>query len=506
MDNCTCYRAQILAFGALGYLASPWHRFDGFVSICTLVSTLSLLVVEPRSNVPSHRFWAVLKMMRAARVFRLLRILSSLQLRRDALDKYHLIFSVTSHAAGAMVHFFIYVTAVFYVFAVIGIGCFGGEFGLTQGVSKACTDAAQLPNSILKGTSYDSATYTSVGRCFNDDDDNRTWGDERNVVHSYYYGLNFDTMGNAYVTLLHMLIMNNWHVTHEACVKIVENNARLCSIPSNGEGRGGGWGFESGSTMHSLCVNVHSKWSVSAYFMIFEFYVAMILINILVSFFLDIYAFVLENYTCHFKQARHDNDKRSILGVVNELHHVRKAKNCWMLWRTEPAPSSYLREDSSSRTAVANIGFQQPLPTRQKSGCCRSNYSARKCANCLLTEPSVADVRNVYVPLFVPPFAMFAPKMAFDAVNMCEACRRYWWAIEMLTCKHGSITGESETVSIAEAMSLKEIEQDLLDMKLKTRIMLKTDQPLTSDGGVGDEYEEERQLGIPVVPIMKDTK
>eukprot|EP01048_Picozoa_sp_COSAG05_P014450 COSAG05_NODE_1639_length_4360_cov_2.033795_2_plen_414_part_00 len=79
---------KILAFGAVGYLASPWHRFDGVVSVCMLLSTFSLLWEEPRSNVPSHRYWQIVKLMRAMRVFRLLRVLSSLELRRNAVSKY----------------------------------------------------------------------------------------------------------------------------------------------------------------------------------------------------------------------------------------------------------------------------------------------------------------------------------------------------------------------------------------------------------------------------------
>eukprot|EP01048_Picozoa_sp_COSAG05_P014451 COSAG05_NODE_1639_length_4360_cov_2.033795_3_plen_170_part_00 len=98
---------------------------------------------------------------------------------------------------------------------------------------------------------------------------------ETNTVHSYYYGLNFDSVSNAFVTLLQLLIMNNWHVTHEACVKIVEDNAKLCSMPW--EGQGGGWGLDSGGVAYNVCVQMHSKWAVSAYFMSLEFYVATIL-------------------------------------------------------------------------------------------------------------------------------------------------------------------------------------------------------------------------------------
>eukprot|EP01048_Picozoa_sp_COSAG05_P014453 COSAG05_NODE_1639_length_4360_cov_2.033795_5_plen_106_part_00 len=102
---------------------------------------------------------------------------------------------------------------------------------------------------------------------------------------------------------------------------------------------------------------------------------------------------------------------------------------------------------------------------------------------------------------------MFAPKMAFDEVNMCEACRRYWWAIEMLTCKHGTITGQSEGVAIAEAISLQEIHESTSHMRLKTQIMLTVDRAMTvpdvDSGEGGADVEEEHQLGVPVVPIVE---
>jgi hypothetical protein len=81
---------------------------------------------------------------------------------------------------------------------------------------------------------------------------------------------------------------------------------------------------------------------------------------------------------------------------------------------------------------------------------------------------------------------MFAEIAAFDAVNLCQACRRYWSAIEMLTVQHGTISGLDQ--SITEAMSQGSIQEQRLDMELKVRIMLKL-----ADTGKG--------CYLPVVPI-----
>lgn len=110
-------------------------------------------------------------------------------------------------------------------------------------------------------------------------------------------------------------IMNNWHVTHNACVRLVRENAcegaadaddplgyyryrqqlnstggpvvvtgicnqtTPCDVFSRTAGTMGGtmlWP----SWVHSTCVSVYSsEWAVSAYFLSFELYVAVILVN-----------------------------------------------------------------------------------------------------------------------------------------------------------------------------------------------------------------------------------
>eukprot|EP01052_Picozoa_sp_SAG31_P020781 SAG31_NODE_1577_length_7836_cov_3.212744_7_plen_146_part_00 len=64
-------------------------------------------------------------------------------------------------------------------------------------------------------------------------DTNMTWGEGGlpGTVHSYYYGINFDSMGAAFVALFHLLIMNNWHVSHEVMRHAATGNARrVCTL------------------------------------------------------------------------------------------------------------------------------------------------------------------------------------------------------------------------------------------------------------------------------------
>lgn len=454
--------AKIVAFGFIGYWKSTWHRVDLFITTATVISTFSLAWTPSRSNVPEHRYWMLFKLMRACRVFRLLRLLSALGSRKDAMDKYHLIFAVTTHAAGAMRDFFYYVIVVFYIYSIIGIDWFGGPNGITQGKPKSCIESFNMPNPVLEGTGFDGASYTSIGLCY---DDNRTdnWGDKEQVVSSYYYGMNFDDMGDAFVTLLHMLIMNNWHVTHEACVAVFEDNAKLCIE------------YGANTTLYSLCDQLHSRWLVSAYFYSFEFYVALVLVNILMSFFLDIYSFMWDKYTEHFRESRHQNAHRNILHMVDTLADVAHHAGIQIDGHRDT------NEDQSTGAADA----------QGNALASRFTMRTKVCAGCLLCEPAVKDIRSSHVPLFVPSYGMYADIAGFDAVKLCEACRRYWSAIEMLTVQHGTISGLDQ--SIADAMSQDDIAEQRADMELKVRIMLKLKD--VSGEGHGDS------LGLLVVPI-----
>ena len=458
--------AKILAFGFIGYWQSTWHSVDLLITTATVISTFSLAWSPSRSNVPEHRYWMLFKLMRAFRVFRLLRLLSALE--SGTMDKYRLIFAVTTHAAGAMRDFFFYVIVVFYVYSIVGIGWFGGSNGITQAKSKACIDSGDMPNPVLEGTGFSGASYTSVGLCY-DDSRKDNWGDTSQVVSSYYYGMNFDAMSDAFVTLLHMLIMNNWHVTHEACVAVFEDNARLC--------------IEYGANttlVYAVCENLHSRWVVSAYFFSFEFYVALVLVNILMSFFLDIYGFVWDKYTGHFQESTHRNAHRNILQMVDSLAAVARDAGIEI-----DGHEIHLAEEEYSYGPVPSC----PAITMRcaQKGCCATR--SQTCAGCLLAEPAVTDIRSTHVPLFVPSYGMFAKMAGFDAVNLCQACRRYWSAIEMLTVQHGTISGLDQ--SIAEAMSQGSIQEERLDMELKVRIMLK----LKEEQGYSDA------LGLPIVPI-----
>ena len=421
---------KVLSFGLLGYLNSTWHRLDALITLATVLSTLSL-DTQTRSNSPDHRYIVLFRMCRAARVFRLFRLL----VRWDEDRSTGLIFNVTSHAAAALVDFSLYLFAIFYFAACIGITVFGGQNGLTDGHSKTCLDSGSMSNPVLKGSAYDGASYPSIGLC--SDGGTETWGGAEGVVSSYYYGLNFDSISAAFVTLLHLLIMNNWHVTHEACCLVVESNAKLCT----------NWG-EEGGPLHTVCVSLHSRWLVSCFFFAFMFCVPLVLVNILMSFFLDIFTFIWQTVTAKIEsRTRKEHAQRSIFQVVEALQEEAAAK--------DGAP------DPTGAGASA---------ARRLCGCLRRKRT-HTCAHCLLAAPAVEDVRATHVPLFVSSTTIYSKMAAFDEVNLCEACRKYWSAIEMLTARHGLITGSDK--GVAEAMAQEDISAQREEMETKVEIVLR---------------------------------
>ena len=270
------------------YWRSTWHRVDGIICVAVTISTISLFLememdITPRSNEPSHRYWEILKVFRALRVFRVLNLLTALQYigKPDfSIDRYRLIFAVTNHAMSSMFPFAVFLSANFYIFAVAGIDMFGptltacpfisqvgltsqpiltvcwscstgGPDGLTGNFDKSCGHSNSINRTLLGDSplagaqGYNGASYTSIGVCqdhvFSTNTSKAEAAAALNIEHcllggdlassagaaseacwgssvpSYYYGINFDSMGAAYVSLLHLLIMNNWHVTHEVC-------------------------------------------------------------------------------------------------------------------------------------------------------------------------------------------------------------------------------------------------------------------------------------------------
>ena len=80
-------------------------------------------------------------------------------------------------------------------------------------------------------------------------------------------------------------------------------------------------------------------------------------------------------------------------------------------------------------------------------------------------------MRATHVPLFVSSTTIYSKMAAFDEVNLCEACRKYWSALEMLTARHGLITGSDK--GVAEVMAQEDISAQREEMETKIEIVLR---------------------------------
>ena len=167
------------------------------------------------------RIWAVLKLARF--------IQSDL-----AINKVSAIIVVSIRLAGKLGPFLLYMCAILYLFASVGVGLF--------------SPMHQSDMDLVAGSAYASTNL-------------------------YPEGVNFNAISAAFFTLLHQLLQNNWFVTHDACMVAVErlymrNHGGVC---------GGACGLQ--------------KWGVTFYFVMFQISVSIVFVNLVISFFLDAYNF-----------------------------------------------------------------------------------------------------------------------------------------------------------------------------------------------------------------------
>eukprot|EP01052_Picozoa_sp_SAG31_P020780 SAG31_NODE_1577_length_7836_cov_3.212744_6_plen_188_part_00 len=178
----------------------------------------------------------------------------------------------------------------------------------------------------------------------------------------------------------------------------------------------------------------YSPWTVSAYFVIFLFMVAVVFVNILLSFFLDIYSFVWQEYTKSFYQKSHSKADLACERVVDGLN---------ALWERKSKRQSRLNK-SSFHSVMGKLGldaiYERQLGRRNSETDNVFNpfgsilNSSTKCSSCLLSDPYVEKITYRFSPLFVPAYGMFSNINGYDTVLMCDACAKYWKAMEMLTC------------------------------------------------------------------------
>ena len=226
----------MLAFGIRGYWSTPAHKQDGIVALLTLAVLIYVdcerfyqgrNVVFESEIINQVDTVHIILCLRATRIFRALALAK--RMAPGGVDELGLMVSITVQSILRLGPFMAYLIAVMYVFAIAGIELFGGPKGLTRAHPHGVDDAAgafNMSNPVLdsansydNAASYAGASYDSV---------HRQWG----TVHSYYYSDNFDNFPNAMVTLVHVILLNNWSEVHEACIELVKAQSLSVWIPT----------------------------------------------------------------------------------------------------------------------------------------------------------------------------------------------------------------------------------------------------------------------------------
>ncbi|GMH58289.1 hypothetical protein TL16_g02578 [Triparma laevis f. inornata] len=213
---------KMLAVGVNGYINTPWWKFDFFVTIASMLG----IALDLQSSASSFQQTSVpLRMSKVLRTIRLIRVVSRVK-------KFRMIISTSTKFFPAVPRFLLLICSILYIYMVIGIESFSFP---TQTQWEHATNNTSYSDMVyeIPSSGADSATYADM---------------------SYSKNVNFQTPQNALITLFSLMMVNNWHIIHDA-VEVA------CS----------------------------SKWGVSFYFVSFHIIAVIVVMNLVVSTFLESY-------------------------------------------------------------------------------------------------------------------------------------------------------------------------------------------------------------------------
>ena len=230
---------KVLACGLSGYLNTPWWKFDFFVALAGAFG--KIMELESFNLLHLQQTSIGLRMAKVLRTVKLIRVLSRIQ-------KFRAIISTTGKFVPIMPRFFLLFLVVLYIYGIIGMS----SFGMDQQAWVVATE----------GSAYADSGYSV--KIKNSD------GVEFDVSHqSYVEHVNFNTPSNTLLTLFSLIMVNNWHIIHDA--------------------------VELGTGING--------WLVSLYFVSFLIISVIVAMNLLVSFF-------LESYSKEWQKSKFDDRQR----------------------------------------------------------------------------------------------------------------------------------------------------------------------------------------------------
>lgn len=172
---------KLLVYGVNGYMSSETNCFDGVITISCLVGEF----VRVFAHTGRHATRLIL-LVRFARVGRLL----------ATIKRFNVIFATFLQLLPSFTTLFLMISALFYVYAAIGVDVFGGKVRVDHPLLQ--------PNS----TDPDGAAFGQAG----------------------YYANNFNDFASALVTLFELMVVNNWFVIMNGVTVVSHKYAPLYFI------------------------------------------------------------------------------------------------------------------------------------------------------------------------------------------------------------------------------------------------------------------------------------
>jgi Ca2+-binding EF-hand superfamily protein len=225
---------KILAVGFTGYIKTPWWKFDMLIAFASALG----IVLEAQSSFDNFSKTSVpLRMAKVLRTVRLIRVVSRVK-------KFRMIVGTSTKFFPTLPRFLFLFIVLLYVYMIVGIETFG-------------VGSIEEWRNITDGTSYASMIYEIPGTA-----------DTQPL--SYVDYVNFQTPQNCLIMLFSLLMVNNWHILHDAVEVSMMRR------------------FENNESYNAIFTDP-ARWFVSVYFVSFHIIAVIVVMNLLVSIFLDRY-------------------------------------------------------------------------------------------------------------------------------------------------------------------------------------------------------------------------
>nr|CBI63265.1 two-pore channel 3 [Strongylocentrotus purpuratus] len=181
---------KMYALGFYKFFRSFWNVFDFLVIGAAVVITIIEAILD------SNETETTLDILLILRVLRLVRIINNI-------ERFHVIVATVMNIGPSIVTFGAIIFVVFYIFAVIGMELYGGKvnyYGYEIDGADLTEDELYCGNPLLRGSDF---------------------------YRDHYCNNNFNNILKAFILLIELMVVNQWHVISEGYVIVTNKASRL---------------------------------------------------------------------------------------------------------------------------------------------------------------------------------------------------------------------------------------------------------------------------------------